>query len=121
MWFTCSSSSSSDGSDTTARDSGVNLASPVPSSKGSKKAKLTSVTVPAPGSNVSRTPPLSPDTLRELDAETTGGQDLRLDDDAPLSGQSDHPDSDSNDDSGGEEEMHGVEEYSDGEDGQDGS
>ena len=120
-WVTCSSSSSSDGSDTTARDSGVNLASPVPSSKGSKKAKLTSVTVPAPGSNVSRTPPLSPDTLRELDAETTGGHDLQLDDDAPLSGQSDHPDSNTNDDSGGEEEMAGVEEYSDGEDGQDGA
>ena len=104
-----------------AQDSGVNLASPVSTGKGSKKAKLTSVAVPAPGSNVSCTPPLSPDTLRELDAETMGGHDSQLDDDAPLSGQSDRPDSDANNDSEGEEEMFGVKEFSDGEDGQDGA
>ena len=118
-WVTCSSSSGSDASDTMAQDSGVNLASPISTGKGSKKAKLTSATVPAPGSTVSRTPPLSPDTLRELDAETVGRNDSQPDDDAPLSGQSDHPVSDADGESDGQEGMLGVKEFSDGEDAQD--
>ena len=44
-WVTCSSSSGSDASDTTAADSGVNLASPVTNRKGSKKAKFTGAAV----------------------------------------------------------------------------
>ena len=50
----CSGSSSSEASDTTAHDSGVNLASPVPSRTGQKKARLSD---PTAGSNASRTPP----------------------------------------------------------------
>ena len=119
MWVTCSSSSGSEASDTTAADSGVNLASPASTGKGPKKAKLTSTPVPAPGSNVSRTPSLSPNSRRELDADALGGDKSQPDDDTPLSGQSDHPVSDANGNSDGEEDMFGVEEFSDGEDGQD--
>ena len=108
-WVTCSSSSGSEASDTTAADSGVNLTSPVSTGKGMKKAKLASSTVPAPGSNVSHTPPLSPNTRQELDAETLGGNESQPDDDAPLSGQSNHPVSDANGNSDGEEDMFGVE------------
>ena len=90
----------------------MNLASPASTGKGPKKAKLTSTPVPAPGSNVSRTPPLSPDTRQELDADALGGDESQPDDDAPLSGQSDHPVSDANGDSDGEEDMFGVEEFS---------
>ena len=121
MWVTCSSSSGSDVSDTTAADSGVNLASPITTGKGLKKAKFTGTAVPAPGSNVSRTPPLSPDTRQELDVETMGGDDSQPDDDAPLSGHSGHPSSDDSSESDGEEEMFGMEEFSDAEDGQDGA
>ena len=84
----CSGSSGSEASDTTAADSGVNLASPVPGRTGHKKARLSN---PTAGSHTSRTPPLSPDTRRELDAEVPGGNNSQMDDDNPLSGASDHP------------------------------
>ena len=87
-YVTCSGSS--EASDTTAGDSGVNLASPVPSRTGPKKAKLSNVTA---GSNASRTPPLSPDARKELDTEAQDGDDP-MEDDNPLSGASDHPISD---------------------------
>ena len=80
-----SGSSGTEASDTTTADSGVNLASPVPSR--SKKAKISS---PTAGSHTSWTPPLSPDTRQELDTETPGGNDSQVDDDNPLSGASDH-------------------------------
>ena len=91
QFVSCSGSSGSKASDTTAADSGVNLASPVPSRTGQKKARLSN---PTAGSHTSRTPPLSPDTRQELDAEVPGGNDSQMDDDNPLSGESDHPLSD---------------------------
>ena len=81
-------SSGSEASDTTAADSGLNLASPVPGRTGHKKARLSSHTA---GSNTSRTSPLSPDAQRQLDAEVPGRNDSQMDDDNPLSGASDHP------------------------------
>ena len=53
-FVSCSGSSGSEASYTTAHNSGVNLASPVPSRTGQKKAKLSN---PTASSNVSRTPP----------------------------------------------------------------
>ena len=88
---TCSGSSETEASDTTAGDSGVNLASPVPSRTGPKKAKLSNV---AASSHASCTPPLSPDARKELDTEAQGGNDSMMEDDNPLSGASDHPLSD---------------------------
>ena len=87
----CSGSSWSEGSDTTAGDSGVILTSPVPSGSGPKKAKLSSI---GAGSHASRTPPLSPDARKELDMEVQDRNDAMMDDDNPLSGASDHPLSD---------------------------
>ena len=87
----CSGSSGSEASDTTAGDSGVNLTSPVPSVSGPKKAKLSNV---GASSHASRTPPLSPDTRKELDMEVQDADDTMMDDDNPLSGASDHPLSD---------------------------
>ena len=101
--------------DTTAADSGVNLASPVPSRTGQKKARLSD---PTAGYHTSRTPPLSPDTRWELDAEAPGGNDSQMDDDNLLSGASDHPLS--NADVEGEHESSAAE-SSDGNDGGDGS
>ena len=89
-------SGSSESSDTTAADSGVNLASPVPSRTGSKKARLSSE---AAGSNVSRTPPLSPDARKELEMEAQAMDDP-MEDDNPLSGASDHPLSDTDPEGG---------------------
>ena len=89
-------SGSSESSDTTAADSGVNLASPVPSRTGSKKARLSSE---AAGSNVSRTPPLSPDARKELEMEAQDMDDP-MEDDNPLSGASDHPLSDTDPEGG---------------------
>ena len=86
-------------SDTTAQDSGVNLASPGSTASGQKKAKVTDQSVPAPGSTVSHTPPLSPDTRRRLDEETQGVDEPVPDDDGPLSGDSDHTASDGDGDS----------------------
>ena len=85
-----SCSGSSEASDTTAADSGVNLASPVPSRTGPKKARLGNETA---GSNISRTPPLSPDARKELEMDAQNVDDL-MEDDNPLSGVSDHPLSD---------------------------
>ena len=51
-FVSCSGSSGSEASDTTAADSGVNLASPVPSRMGQKKARLSG---PTAGSHTSRT------------------------------------------------------------------
>ena len=113
--ISCSGSSGSEASDTTAPDSGVNLASPIPSRMGQKKARLNG---PTASSNASRTPPLSPDTRRELDAEAQGGDESQMDDDNPLSGASDHPLSDADVD--GDHES-GVTESSDKDDGGDGS
>ena len=114
-FVSCSESSGSEASDTTAHDSGVNLASPIPSRMGQKKARLSD---PTAGSSASHTPPLSPDTKRELDTETQGGNESQMDDDNPLSGASDHPLSDA--DVEGDHES-GVTEYSDEDDGGDGS
>ena len=86
-----SGSSGTEASDTTAGDSGVNLTSPVPSRMGPKKARLSNT---APGSHMSRTPPLSPDARKELDTEAQGGNNSSMDDDNPLSGASDPPLSD---------------------------
>ena len=80
-----SGSSGTEASDTTAGDSGVNLASPVRT--GPKKARLSNT---GPGSHVSRTPPLSLDARKELDTEAQEGNNS-MDDDNPLSGASDHP------------------------------
>ena len=93
-YVTCSGSS--EASDTTAGDSGVNLASPVPSRTGPKKARLSNE---AAGSNASRTPPLSPDARKELDAEAQDMDDP-MEDDNPLSGASDHPLSDTDPEGG---------------------
>ena len=88
QFVSCSGSSASEVSDTTAHDSGVNLANPIPSRTGQKKARLSD---PTTGSNASCTPPLSPDTRRELDEEAPGGNESQMDDDNLLSGASDHP------------------------------
>ena len=111
----CSGSSSSEASDTTAPDSGVNLTSPVPSRTGQKKARLSN---PTAGSHASCTPLLSPDTRQELDAEVPGGNESQMDDDNPLSSASDHLLSDA--DVEGEHES-SVAESSDENDGGDGS
>ena len=115
QFFSCSGSSGSEASDTTAADSGVNLASPVPSRTGQKKPRLSD---PAAGSHTSRTPPLSPDARQELDEEAPGGNDSQMDDDNPLSGASDHPISDA--DIKVENEYSAIE-SSDGNEGGDGS
>ena len=72
-----SDSSSSDESDTTVADSGVNLASPVSIGPGWKKAKVTDPSIPAAGLTISCTPPLSPDTRQRLDEETQGGNETQ--------------------------------------------
>ena len=101
QYVTCSGSSGTEASDTTAGDSGVNLASPVPSRTGPKKAKLSDV---GASSHTSRTPPLSPDARKELDTEAQDGNrnDPMSEDDNPLSGASDHPLSDADAERGSE-------------------
>ena len=112
QFFSGSSGSGSDVSDTTAPDSGVNLASPVSVGSGQKKAKVTAPSAPVPGSTTSRMPPLSPDTRRRLDEEAQGTEDSLLDDDDLLSGHSDHTPSDGEGE--GDQEMSSADEFSDG-------
>ena len=112
QFFSSSSGSGSDMSDTTAPDSGVNLASPVSIGSGQKKAKVNAPSGPVPGSTTSRMPPLSPDTRRRLDEEAQGTEDSLLDDDNPLSGHSDRTPSDGEGE--GDQEMSSAEEFSDG-------
>ena len=114
QFFSGSSSSGSDVSDTTAPDSGVNLASPISVGLGQKKAKVTTPSALAPGSTASRMPPLSPDTRRRLDEEAQGMEDSLLDDDDPLSSHSDHTPSDGEGE--GDQEMSSTDEFSDRDD-----
>ena len=69
QFFSGSSGSGSDISDTTVPDSGVNLASPISFGSGQKKAKVATPSAPVSGSTTSHMPPLSPDTRRRLDEE----------------------------------------------------
>ena len=111
--------SGSDESDTTVADSGVNLASPISTRLGRKKAKVTGPSILPAVSTISRTPPLSPNTRWRLDGETLGKNETQQDDDGLLSGHSNHAFSDGDGD--GDQEMSSVEEFSDGdeEDGKD--
>ena len=99
-------------SDTTAPDSGVNLASSISIGSGQKKAKVNAPSDPAPGSTTSRTPLLSPDTRRRLDEEAQGTEDSLLDDDDPLSGHSNCTPSDGEGE--GDQKMSSADKFSDG-------